>query len=314
MLYVFTFLRITNYESRNYLPAPSPINAPSITHNPTMRTLAHLSDLHFGRDDPAVAEALIADLANQQFDILVNSGDFTQRARASQYRAAAGYMRRLPTPRICVPGNHDIPLYDIIRRFFFPLHRYEKYITNDIRPFYQDDELAILGINTARSWTWTWNGFWKDGRISTEQLLDVETRLGHLPESIFKIVVTHHPFIPPPKERIHGIVGAAFPALEMMQKSGVDMLLAGHLHLGYSGDVRTHHEGIKRSILSVQAGTAISTRHRLGEPNAYNLITVSPELVILHVRTFQNGSFNTRTITHFSRRDDAWRQETPAAP
>ena len=279
-----------------------------------MRTIAHISDIHFGKDDPPVTEALVADLAQQKFDVLVNSGDFTQRARASQYSAAAAFMRRLPMPQICVPGNHDIPLYDVIRRFFFPLHRYEKYITNELRPFHQDDELAILGINTARSWTWSWNGFWKDGRISTEQLLDVKTRLCELPDGTFKIVVTHHPFIPPPKERIHGIVGAAFPALEMMQDCGVDMLLAGHLHMGYSGDVRTHHEGIKRSILSIQAGTAISTRHRAGEPNAYNLITVSRDRVTIHVRTYQNGAFATRTITHFSRRDDAWHQDTPAAP
>src|SRR5688572_18256272 len=274
-----------------------------------MRTIAHISDIHFGKDDPPVTEALIADLTAQKFDVLVNSGDFTQRARGGQYAAAARFMQRLPSPQVCVPGNHDIPLYDVIRRFLSPLHRYHKYITNDIRPFYQDDELAILGINTARSWTWSWNGFWKDGRISTEQLLDVKTRLCELPDHTFKVVVTHHPFIPPPKERIHGIVGAAFPALEMMQSCGVDMLLAGHLHMGYSGDVRTHHEGIKRSILSIQAGTAISNRRRGNEPNAYNLITINPNQVTITVRAWNGSAFDTSVVTHYSRLEGIWQRE-----
>src|SRR3954471_22415928 len=104
-----------------------------------MRTIAHISDIHFGRTDPAVVEGLIADFAGRRPDVLVVSGDFTQRARAGQYMAAADYHRRLPAPQLVVPGNHDIPLYDVIRRFFFPLQRYRKYITKDLRPVYQDE-------------------------------------------------------------------------------------------------------------------------------------------------------------------------------
>src|SRR5215208_4115910 len=138
-----------------------------------MRVINHISDVHFGRVDAPVAEGLVEDLKENPCDLLVISGDFTQRARAGQYREAAAYCARLQQPQIAVPGNHDIPLYDVIRRFFFPLNRYRQYITKDLRPFYKDEKVAILGMNTARSWTWNWNGFWKDGRISEEQLLDV---------------------------------------------------------------------------------------------------------------------------------------------
>lgn len=272
-----------------------------------MRTLAHISDLHFSRIDPAVAEGLVADLHEQRPEILVISGDFTQRARRAQYAQAADYLRRLPQPQIVIPGNHDIPLYDVIRRFFFPLNRYRQYISRDLRPFYRDDSLAILGINTSRSWSWTWDGFWKDGRISTEQLLDAKLRLGELPPHVFKIVVTHHPFIPPPKERIHGIVRGAMPALDVMVDCGIDMLLAGHLHLGYSGDVRTHFEAAKRSILSIQAGTAISTRRR-SEPNAYNLIHIQPNDVTVHVRAWTGQRFAPYALTRYTRTDHTWRQ------
>src|SRR5215203_2252501 len=99
-----------------------------------MRTIAHISDIHFGRTDPPVVEGLVKDLAGRHPSLLVMSGDFTQRARERQYRDAAAFMARLPGPQLVVPGNHDIPLYDVIRRFFFPLSRYRKHITPDLRP------------------------------------------------------------------------------------------------------------------------------------------------------------------------------------
>src|SRR5688500_12738557 len=198
-----------------------------------MRTIAHISDIHFGRVDDAVAEGLVKDLADHPYDLLVMSGDFTQRARESQYASAAEYMKRFPGPQLVVPGYHAIPLYDLVRRFLFPLSRYRRLITKDLRPFHYDDgHLAVLGINTARPWTWSWDGFWKDGHISEEQLLDVKLRMCELPPTCFKIVVTHHPFIPPPGERVHGIVHGAKRALDMMESCGVDMLIEiGRAHV-----------------------------------------------------------------------------------
>jgi 3',5'-cyclic AMP phosphodiesterase CpdA len=272
-----------------------------------LRTIAHISDLHFGRIDMNVVEGLARDLADRMPTLLVNSGDFTQRGRSRQYQDAAALMQRLPHPQLCVPGNHDIPLYDVIRRFLRPLDRYRKFITPNLRPVYQDDELLVIGMNSARSFTWSLNGFWKDGRLSQEQLLDIEHRAAKLPAEVFKIVVTHHPFIPPPHERLHGIIHGAGRALDEMERHGIDMLLAGHLHMGYSGDVRTHHEAVKRSILSVQAGTATSTRRR-GEPNAYNWITIDPpDRVTIEVRAWNGRTFEASAATAFQRAAGGWR-------
>jgi len=273
-----------------------------------MRTIAHISDIHFGRDDPPVAEALVSELHEHKPSLVVMSGDFTQRARAGQYKRAAEYMARLPGPQLVVPGNHDIPLFNVFARFFWPLYNYRKYITKDLRPVYDDPELLVVGINTARSFTFDKDGFWKDGRISEEQLLDVKLKACDRPASQFKVVVTHHPFIPPPKERPHGIVHGAREALDQFEQCNIDMCLAGHLHMGYSGDVRTHHEAVKRSILSVQAGTAISTRRR-DEPNAYNLITINGEHVTIQVHAWDGRQFAKALRTHFTRMDGIWQRE-----
>jgi 3',5'-cyclic AMP phosphodiesterase CpdA len=270
-----------------------------------MRTIAHISDMHFGRTDPAVVEGLVVDLASRSPSLIVNSGDFTQRARAWQYRAAAAFMSRVPAPQLCVPGNHDIPLYDLIRRFCFPLQFYRRHITPDLRPLYKDDEMVVMGLNTARSFTLSLDGFWKDGRISQEQLLDIRSHMNDLPPALFKVVVTHHPFIPPPGQRLHGVIHGAAKALAEMEACGVDLVLAGHLHQGYSGDVRTHYEAVKRSILSVQAGTATSTRRR-GQANVYNWITLEPSHLTLEVRAWGGSTFEAQTVTHFHRVDGAW--------
>lgn len=276
-----------------------------------MRTIAHISDLHFGREDPVIADALAAELQSLRPTLIVASGDFTQRGRERQYEKAAKFLRRLPSPVLAVPGNHDVPLFDVTRRFFFPLHRYRRLIERNLRPVYQDDRMIVIGINTTRPISFTWNGFWKDGRISAEQLLDIKLRMCDLPPQVFKVVVTHHPFLPPQGERPHGIVHGAERALAVMERCGVDLLLAGHLHMGYSGDVRTHYEAVKRSIISVQAGTTVSTRRR-GEPNAWNFITLDGPRLTVEVRAWKESRFEAASRSIYVRENGQWRMEPVA--
>jgi 3',5'-cyclic AMP phosphodiesterase CpdA len=270
-----------------------------------MRTIAHISDIHFGKTDPAIVDAVISDIDAMSPSLVVVSGDLTQRARAWQYRAAAEFLSHLKWPKLVVPGNHDVPLYDVFHRFFEPLRNYRKHIAADLLPVYRDQEMLVIGLNTARSFSFRLGGFWKDGNISEEQLSDLRVQMQDIPESLFKIVVTHHPFIAPSNRHAGDIVHGAAKALETMEQCGVDILLAGHLHVGYSGDVRTHHEAVKRSILSIQAGTATSTRRR-HQPNTYNRIIIDRDRVALEIRGWTGSGFSTMTTTHFARRDHAW--------
>jgi len=272
-----------------------------------MKTIVHLSDLHFGTEVPRVAEALVADVRAQSPSLVIVSGDLTQRARSGQFRAAGAYLARLPQPQLIVPGNHDVPLYDVVRRFLAPLRRYCRFITSDLDPTYVDSELYVAGLNTARSFTW------KNGRISVEQIEALQGRLEHGGLRV-KVVVTHHPFLPPPGDAGIDLVGRAARAITVLDACNVDLLLAGHLHQGYAGDIRTHYPAARRAMIAVQAGTAISHRMRKGEANAYNLLQVERTLISIEVRAWNGNSFAAIRHMTYDRRDDGWHPREAADP
>ncbi len=235
-----------------------------------MRTLVHLSDVHFGRVDEAVVTAIIPVVRSLEPDVVVVSGDLTQRAKPEEFRAARRFLDELPTPQIVVPGNHDVPLYNVFQRFGSPLSKYRRFISRDLEPFYSDDEIAVAGINTARSLTF------KDGRINQDQMQRLHDRLAPLDERVTKIVVTHHPFDLPDGVDARNLVGRADQAMDVFLRAGADVLLAGHLHTSHIASTATRYPVDGRAALVVQAGTATSTRGR-GETNSFNLIRCDRE-------------------------------------
>lgn len=267
-----------------------------------MRCVAHISDLHFGTELPELVEELLEDLREQEPSLVIISGDLTQRARRSQYVKAAAFLERIKPPKLVIPGNHDVPLYDIARRFAAPLRRFQKHIQRELNPYHEDEELAVLGLNTARSLTR------KSGRISHGQIAWIEETLREVPAEKFKVLVTHHPFIPPPHEPEAGIdlVGRAQEALVAIDAAGIDLLLAGHLHHGYSGDIRSYYPAAKRSIIVAQAGTAFSHRLR-NEPNAYNLLRLDRENIHIEVRVWQGKAYRKTKAMNYCLREKEWR-------
>jgi 3',5'-cyclic AMP phosphodiesterase CpdA len=265
-----------------------------------MRRIAHLSDLHFGTEDGPVVESVIQDVAKMQPDLVVVTGDLTQRARRRQFQAARAFLDRLAAPKLVVPGNHDIPLYNVAARFGWPLAGYRQWITGELRPTYADGEIAVAGLNTARSNTW------KDGRVSHDDIAWFQGFFCLQSPDKFKILATHHAFIPPEHDPLAALVGRAPEALSALGECGCHLILAGHLHFGYSGDVRPHHEESERSILVVQAGTAVSRRRRK-EPNAYNLLTVDGRRLELDVRVWR-GEFMTAQLARFELSNDSWKR------
>ncbi|WP_245268904.1 metallophosphoesterase family protein [Mesorhizobium loti] len=193
------------------------------------RTIVHLSDLHFGKTDGEVVRAIASEVRAIDPDLLVVSGDLTQRARKDEFLHARAFLDSLPGPRIVVPGNHDVPLWNVFARALTPLSRYKRYIAADTDPFYADSEVAVVGINTARSLTI------KDGRINLRQLEAATEKFAHMSDDITRVVVTHHPFEGLDLQSDEGIVGRAGLAMDAFSRSGVDIILSGHQHLHRAG-------------------------------------------------------------------------------
>jgi 3',5'-cyclic AMP phosphodiesterase CpdA len=234
-----------------------------------MRTLVHLSDLHFGRVDPALLDPLRDLVHSIAPDLVVVSGDLTQRAKSEEFEEARAFLDTLPGPQIIVPGNHDISLYNVFRRFVKPLERYKRYITDDLDPVYIDDEIAVLGVNTARSLTF------KDGRVNEEQVAKIRERFAGLGPHITRVVVTHHPFDLPQSFAKDKLVDRAPMAMQVFAELGVDILMAGHLHASHAGSTAERYKIGEYAALVIQAGTATSTRGR-GEVNSFNVVRIEP--------------------------------------
>jgi 3',5'-cyclic AMP phosphodiesterase CpdA len=273
-----------------------------------MRTLVHLSDLHFGRVDPALLDPLRRAVADTAPDVVVVSGDLTQRARAWQFRQARAFLDGLPQPQIVVPGNHDVPLDNVFRRFVNPLASYRRYISTDLEPVYRDGEIAVCGINTARSLTF------KGGRINETQAEHVRATLCGLPERITKIVVTHHPFDVPCDWEDGQIVGRASMAMRMLARCGADILLAGHMHMAHAGNTARRYRLPRYAALVVQAGTATSTRER-GEANSFNVVRIAEPRVRVerHVWQARAQRFALDNERVFARSPEGWREVGDAA-
>jgi 3',5'-cyclic AMP phosphodiesterase CpdA len=266
-----------------------------------MRILVHLSDLHFGRVDPTLLAPLSAAVGSIAPDVVVVSGDLTQRARSMEFRQARTFLDTLPKPQIVVPGNHDIPLHDVFTRFLQPLEKYRRYITPDLEPFHVDDEIAVLGVNTARSLTI------KDGRINAAQIANARARLCGLDRHVVKIVVTHHPFDLPDRYSGQALVGRAPLAMQAFADCGADVLLAGHMHIGHAGSTAARYNIGDYAALVVQAGTATSTRGR-GEANSFNVLRVDAQHIVIerHEWMARQAAFAFAATEAFERVAHGW--------
>lgn len=264
-----------------------------------MRTIAHLSDLHFGRINPVIISPLIATINELKPDVIAVSGDLTQRARSNQFKAARAFLDALPKPQIVVPGNHDVPLHNVFARFLLPLKKYREYITDDLAPSYSDGEIVILGVNTARSLTI------KGGRINKRQVRWLKEQFCTAGPSVVKIGVTHHPFDLPEGSDARDLVGRARMAMEELAGCGADLFLAGHMHMSYAGQTAKRYKLGGKTAILIQAGTASSTRSR-GESNSFNVIRINyPDISIERQRWHSTESAFIGQITDRFRRGNA---------
>ena len=232
-----------------------------------MSLLLHISDTHFGTEQPPVVDALRRMAHELRPDVVVLSGDITQRARTAQFAAAREFCDSLKVPRLlALPGNHDIPLYNLWARMLYPYRGYRSAFGDELEPELDSDDLLVVCVNTTRPVRH------KDGEVSRSQIERVAGRLRSARREQLRVVVTHQPACvmreEDEKDRLHG----GLRAVRAWSKAGADLVLGGHIHLPYLTDLCARVKDTERTMFCLQAGTAVSHRVRFATPNSVNLL------------------------------------------
>jgi 3',5'-cyclic AMP phosphodiesterase CpdA len=232
-----------------------------------MTLLLQISDPHFGTEQPLVVEALLRLANTLQPDLVVMSGDITQRARRAQFSAARAFVGTFgATPFVVVPGNHDIPLYNLFARVAHPYANYRRVFGDDLEPVFESAELLVIGVNTTRAYRR------KDGEVSVQQVERVARRLDHATARQLRVVVTHQPVVAARANDIRNLLHGREHAIERWSQAGVDLILGGHIHLPYVAPLHVAYKDLPRQMWTVQAGTSLSSRVRGTVPNSVNVI------------------------------------------
>lgn len=233
-----------------------------------MTRLLHLSDLHFGAVDDWPAKALPSIAASLGADATVVSGDLTQRARAEQFLAARAFLNRLPGPVLAVPGNHDMPLFNLVRRLASPLAAYTRALGPDVEPALTLAEAVVQGVNSANPLVW------KSGRLTEHSAARLTRTFAAAPEGVFRIAVMHHAPVPA-ADGTPADMAEPSRVLARLAGAGTDIVLSGHTHMPHAGAAAE-----AAGILFLQVGTAISTRRKTGA-NDFAVLDLQPGKVTL---------------------------------
>lgn len=237
-----------------------------------MAVLFHVSDPHFGTEKPNVVAALLALARERRPDLLVLSGDITQRAQPSEFEAGRSFCQQLGIARmLALPGNHDIPLLDLFDRMVRPYVRYLAAFGPRLEPVLDMDGFLVVGVNTTRA------ARHKNGEVSQAQIDRVATQLRSARGNQLRVVVTHQPVDVLRPEDQHDRLRGAEPAVQAWSQAGADLVLGGHIHLPYVLDLVKRPTPTPRPMWCVQAGTAVSSRIRHGTCNSVNLLVWAPQ-------------------------------------
>jgi 3',5'-cyclic AMP phosphodiesterase CpdA len=263
-----------------------------------MKKIVHISDLHFGTENSKIVNHLIDDINEIKPDVIVVSGDLTQRAKTKEYSKAKIFLKNLDYHTVVIPGNHDIPLYNIWGRIVHPFKKFETYFDH-IDRYYSDDILEIIGLNSVR------NLRWKSGKLSSEQLEIGAAEVKKSGKNIIRILVIHHNLFHISSRRDAVKLFKTKRLHHWLMQNNIDIILFGHDHKSMVQPILFDDDKIFDFIL-IQAGTATSNRTR-GFPNSYNVIEISDDDCKIKIREYKNQKFEIISEQQFVKVSAGWK-------
>lgn len=250
--------------------------------------IVHISDIHFGTEVPGLVDALADRIGTLAPDLVIASGDFTMAGRHVEFRGASAFLQRLSPPVIATPGNHDLPVYNLLERFAAPLARYRRWIAPETRDRLLTSEAAILSLNSARPWGLSLN--WSHGRLSDRQIDEADAFFAQAEGSAFRALVVHHPFFVPEDLAGFRMIGNAEAMLGVLAARRVHAVFSGHLHTRSETSRALEIEAGRRTVHLLQVGTATSHRHRDGA-NGFSLVEAGADGVVVRPQIFDGDGF-----------------------
>lgn len=265
-----------------------------------MPTFVHISDIHFGREQPEVIEGWFKATAEIQPNIVIISGDLTQRATDEEYTAVQQFLKKLQLqwPYFVIPGNHDMSATDLPERFFKPWKKWQSYISPEVEPVLKAADYTLVGVNTARAAGFYFD--WSRGQISKSQITAVEHKFQGTAENSLKVLVAHHPFWLPDQSEYRDVVEHRDAAIEAFHFAGIDLILSGHVHLPYTQ--------ILQGVLIVHSGTTFSNRLKEGQSNSFNVIQANNEQIKVVFMNWNGRQFQATEEREFQHGEGGWTQ------
>ncbi|TKB28356.1 metallophosphoesterase [Desulfopila sp. IMCC35006] len=265
-----------------------------------MATLVHISDLHFGRTSPQLIDGLRRSLADIEPNLVIISGDLTQRARSREFQAAGTFLDSLQWPCLVIPGNHDIPAYNLAERIISPWRKWHQYLRYPLEPIMDNGSYIALGINSTRRFSSFTD--WSRGRISEAQSNTAAEIFIRQPADKLRVLVIHHPFWLPRQYLHRHVIGGRDEAIRAMKKAGVDIILSGHVHFAYNH--------ILEGLIISHSGTTFSDRLMKKSPNSFNIVQGDRKSLTIETREWQGTAFAPVGRQLFVRDQDDWAEKS----
>jgi 3',5'-cyclic AMP phosphodiesterase CpdA len=250
--------------------------------------LLHVSDVHIGtHEEPEVEGALRAFVLRIGPELVVASGDLTNRGTREQHERAAQFLRTLGPPVLAVPGNHDLP-YTFPARFTRPWAEFERQ-WQTTEPVHSSDAIHVVGLNSARPYRH------QGGALTAGQLAVAAARLQAAPEGAFRVAVLHHHLLGAPwRAARKRPVSHRGTVLRALVAAGADLIVSGHIH---QAAVSEQHEfevvtgEARTAVLSTAPGLGQPRPNRLGEARGLQVYEPGERALAVHTYLWRGGDW-----------------------